>query len=98
MDSNDRILRRNCHFLRQQFTPTEAPPAQPVPPMSSARNRPDDNEEKSLPEKRSYAEVAAEPTRKEPTPRTERPKREIKKPVRFSDKNFVYGEKQNKKK
>ena len=90
MDSNDRILRRNRRFLRQQFAPTEAPPAQPVPP-SSTRNRPNDMVRMSSPETRSYAEVAAEPRREIPTPPMERPRRDAKKPVRFSDENFVYG-------
>jgi transposase InsO family protein len=95
MDSNDKILRRNRRFLRPQHVPTEDPPVQPVPPMSSFNNRSDPETPMSSPTRRSYAEVAAEQPGKAPI---DRPKRDIRKPVRFSDENFVYENKNKSKK
>ena len=88
MDSNDRILRRNRHFLRPQYVPTSNPPRQPVLPPSSTTSGPENP--RSSPAKRTYAEVAREVSGEVETERNVRPKRDIKKPVRFNDKNFVY--------
>ena len=89
MDSNDRILRRNRHFLRPQFVPTTSPPRQPVLPPSPTTTT-SDEENPSTSAKRTYAEVAREVRGEVPVAKNIRPKREIKKPVRFTDKNFSY--------
>ncbi len=78
MHLNDKILRRKCRFLRPQHVPTENPPVQPVPPMSSFNNRSDSETPMSSRTCQSYAEVAAEPPGKAPI---NCPKRDIRKPV-----------------
>ena len=88
MDSNNRILRRNRHFLWPQSAPANSPPSQPVQPPSSTTKDPENPT--TPPAKRTYAEVAREVNGEVRIIPNVRPKRQTRKPVRFSDKNFVY--------
>ena len=92
---NGKIMRRNRHFLREKLVATEMPPPQPFPPMSSNSQGTSQDSSSSSPTTRSYAEVAATPRDEVETTRNDRPKRDVKKPARFSDKNFVYGQQKN---
>jgi hypothetical protein len=81
-------LRRNRHFLRPQSAPANSPPSQPVQPPSSTSEDPENPT--TPPAKRTYAEVAREINGEVPIVPNVRPKRQTRKPVRFSDKNFLY--------
>lgn len=93
---NNKIMRRNRRFLREQFVAVESPPKQPVAPMSSPNERADRESSSTSPSSRSYAEVAATPRDEVETAWNVRPKREMKRPVRFSDENFVFEENKRK--